>query len=129
REALDAGKKINLSTDVFHYNNLDIILTSLSNNLSPFIIDRISHKINNLINHDSFDTLSNTFLNYCKYNMNLSKAARKLFIHRNSLVYRLEKINELTSLDTSNFEHCLLLYILLKNYQYKDIKNINELEY
>src|SRR5699024_6765527 len=44
-DALLAGKKINLPTGIYHYNDLDIILASLSNNLSPFIIERVSHKV------------------------------------------------------------------------------------
>lgn len=112
-EALVVGKKNNVLSEIYHYNNLNIILVSMTNDLSPFVREKIMHRVESFINHDNFPTLSNTFLNYCEYNLNLSKTARKLFIHRNSLVYRLEKINELTSLDTSNFEHCLLLYIII----------------
>lgn len=52
--------------------------------------------------------------------MNISETARILFLHRNSLVYRLDKISELTSLDITNFEHCLLLYFAIKKSGFVD---------
>ena len=54
----------------------------------------------------------NTFL---KNNLNISLAAKKLFIHRNSLLYRIEKFQEITGLDIRYFQdaafvsYCLLL--------------------
>ncbi|MEC5423300.1 helix-turn-helix domain-containing protein [Virgibacillus sp. C22-A2] len=57
-------------------------------------------------------------MTYCETNMNTSKAAKKLFIHRNTLTYRLQKVEEITTFDTKCFEHCMLLYLALKNQLY-----------
>lgn len=125
--ALIAGKKTNIVPQVYHYNNWDITLEILTNELPSEFFNNLSQDLLPLINHDNFSTLARTFLVYCKYNMNLSKTARNLYIHRNSLIYRLEKIKELTSLDTSNFEHCMLLYLVIKQYNNSDnvVTNIN----
>ncbi|MFE4708692.1 sugar diacid recognition domain-containing protein [Peribacillus simplex] len=119
-KALIAGKKTTIDPQVYHYNNWDITLEILSNELPSDFFNNLSQDLLPLINHDNFSTLATTFLVYCKYNMNLSKTARNLYIHRNSLIYRLEKIKELTSLDTSNFEHCLLLYLVIKQHKNLD---------
>ena len=49
--------------------------------------------------------------------MNMSKAAKKLYIHRNTLIYRLQKIETITGLNIKSFDHCLLLYLVLKYYE------------
>ncbi|MBU8878404.1 helix-turn-helix domain-containing protein [Bacillus sp. FJAT-29790] len=114
-KALAAGKKTEISPKIYHYNNWNITLELLSNSLTSYISNRLTENLKNFRNHDNYDTLSHSFITYCKCNMNLSETARILFLHRNSLVYRLDKIGEITSLDISSFEHCLLLYIAIKN--------------
>lgn len=46
-------------------------------------------------------------------NLNLSEAARDLYIHRNTLVYHLEKLQKKTGLDIRNFDDALTLRIAL----------------
>ncbi len=50
-----------------------------------------------------------TVLTFFENNLNLSEAARKLYIHRNTLIYRLEKIQRVTGLDLRNFDDAVLL--------------------
>ncbi|KAB2333293.1 transcriptional regulator [Cytobacillus depressus] len=114
-KALIAGKKTKISPEIYYYNDWNIMLELLANGLTPYISDRLTERIDDFLKHVNYPTLSYTFLTYCKANMNLSETARILFLHRNSLVYRLEKIKELTSLDIASFEHCLLLYFAIKN--------------
>ncbi|MFJ8256451.1 CdaR family transcriptional regulator [Peribacillus asahii] len=113
-KALSAGTKTDIYPRIYHYNDWNIALELLSKGLAPYIKDRLAENYHDFIYHDNFDTLSSTFMTYCKCNMNLSETARSLFLHRNSLVYRLEKIRDLTSLNLANFEHCLLLYFAIK---------------
>jgi carbohydrate diacid regulator len=47
-------------------------------------------------------------------NMNITDTAKKIYVHRNTLLYRLEKIKQYTGLDPRKFEHALQLYIVLK---------------
>lgn len=51
-------------------------------------------------------------------NLNISETARKLFLHRNTLVYRLEKIHQLTGLDLREFDEAMELKIamMVENY-------------
>jgi carbohydrate diacid regulator len=114
-KTLQIGKKNQFSSTFYNYNDWDMTLELLAKELSPYILDKLSNKLNAFLHNGNYETLSSTFMAYCKCNMNLSETARSLYIHRNSLIYRLEKIAELTTLDLSKFEHCLLLYITIKN--------------
>ena len=44
---------------------------------------------------------------------NVSKTATALYIHRNTLVYRLEKIRKLTGLDLRNFDDAIVFKVAL----------------
>lgn len=59
------------------------------------------------------EEMLSTVLTFFENNLNLSEAARKLYIHRNTLIYRLEKIQRLTGLDLRNFDDAILLRIII----------------
>ena len=50
--------------------------------------------------------------------LNVSETSRKLFVHRNTLVYRLEKIRKLTGLDLRQFDHAIVFRVALMVRQY-----------
>ncbi|WKB37245.1 helix-turn-helix domain-containing protein [Terrilactibacillus sp. S3-3] len=112
--AMEAGKRSRLLSPYF-YDDLAIKVDLMATGFTPYTKTRLQEMSKVFFAHDHDRTLSATFMTYCECNMNISETARKLFLHRNSLVYRLEKISALTSLDTSNFEQCLLLYVAIKN--------------
>ena len=45
--------------------------------------------------------------------LGVSETSRKLFVHRNTLVYRLEKIKKLTGLDLREFDHAIVFKVAL----------------
>ena len=51
--------------------------------------------------------------------MNISKTARKLYMHRNTLIYRLNKIQKTTGMDLRNFEMAVTFQILRVLYEQK----------
>ena len=53
-----------------------------------------------------------------EYNLNVSETSRKLFVHRNTLIYRLEKVRQLTGLDLRKFEDAIVFQVasLVKKY-------------
>ena len=51
--------------------------------------------------------------------MNVSETARKLYMHRNTLIYRLNKIRETTGIDLRNFEMAVTFQILRVLYEQK----------
>ena len=59
------------------------------------------------------DEMQKTVEKFFENSLNLSEAARNLYIHRNTLIYRLEKIQRITGLDLRNFEDAVLLKVLI----------------
>lgn len=53
-------------------------------------------------------------------NLNVSETSRKLFVHRNTLVYRLEKIKKLTGLDLREFDDAIVFKVALMVNKYLD---------
>ena len=66
---------------------------------------------------DSIESLDQetlfTIQRFFDNNLNVSETSRKLFVHRNTLVYRLEKIKKLTGLDLREFDHAIVFKIAL----------------
>jgi hypothetical protein len=84
----------------------------------PFIlIDHLDAKtkeyfFNTILKETKEDReLLHTIKVYLENNMNLSLAAKKLFIHRNSLQYRVDKFVEKTGIDVKQFENAVSIYL------------------
>jgi len=69
-----------------------------------------------LVDHDNRkqSDLVRTLTGFFEANGNLAKAAQDLDVHRNTLVYRLERISELTDLDLNDADNRLILHLSLK---------------
>jgi carbohydrate diacid regulator len=59
------------------------------------------------------DEMLETTTRFFENNLNLSETARKLYIHRNTLIYRLEKIQKALGLDLRTFDDAVLLKIMI----------------
>lgn len=55
----------------------------------------------------------NTIKTVLDCNLNLAEASRRLYIHRNTLMYRLDKIKKLTNLDLRNFKDAMKVQMCL----------------
>ncbi|MCI9302585.1 MAG: PucR family transcriptional regulator [Clostridium sp.] len=49
---------------------------------------------------------------FFKCGLNLSEAAKELYIHRNTLIYRLDKIQKITSYDIREFNNAMIFKII-----------------
>ena len=54
-----------------------------------------------------------TIQKFFENSLNVSETSRKLFVHRNTLVYRLEKIKKITGLDLREFDNAIVLKVAL----------------
>lgn len=55
-------------------------------------------------------TLENYFIN----NLNVTETSKAMFLHRNTLIYRIEKIKEILNLDLKHSEELLRIQLALK---------------
>lgn len=111
---INVGKKQSINRQIYSYHNWDVLLELLPGNIDERLRDKIYKRLKPLVEDENFEDLMCDFITYCEENMIISQAAKKLFIHRNTLIYRLDKIEKLTSLNIRNFQHCTLLYLTLK---------------
>lgn len=56
-----------------------------------------------------------------KCHLNISEAARRLYLHRNTLLYRIEKIKNLTGIDIKKFEEAAIFRTVVSIYKFKGI--------
>lgn len=90
---------------------------SMSNQMSSFL----GHKLGVLLNYDQLHTteLYNSLVNYLENNCNLALTAEKLYIHPNTLRYRIKKIESLLKTDLSRLECVVEITLALKISQVK----------
>ena len=69
--------------------------------------------------------ISEKYDKFFENNLNVSETARKLFVHRNTLVYRLEKIKKLTGLDLREFDDAITFKVALMVKKYLTSRGID----
>lgn len=75
---------------------------------------------------DTFDEETLTTINkFFENNLNVSETSRQLYVHRNTLVYRLEKLEKSTGLDIRVFEDALTFKIAMMVVSYMEYMNAN----
>ena len=110
--ALEVGKVFDTEKTIVSYENLGIarIIYQLPTTLCETFLKEV-FKMGSIESLDQ-ETLF-TIQKFFENNLNVSETSRKLFVHRNTLVYRLEKIKKLTGLDLREFEHAIVFKIAL----------------
>ncbi len=61
-----------------------------------------------------------TIKKFFENNLNVSETARKLYVHRNTLVYRLDKIQKITGMDLRTFDHAIIFKVAMMVKKYLD---------
>ena len=110
--ALDVAKIFYAGKRVIAYNTLGIgrLIYQLPINLCQmFIREVFNERVPEELDEEILQTIDKFFEN----NLNVSETARQLFIHRNTLVYRIEKLQKATGLDIRVFEDALTFKIAL----------------
>lgn len=110
--ALEVGKVFDTERTIVSYENLGI--ARLIYQLPTTLCETFLHEVFKRGSIESLDqeTLF-TIQKFFENNLNVSETSRKLFVHRNTLVYRLEKIKKITGLDLREFDHAIIFKIAL----------------
>ncbi|MBP3606013.1 MAG: helix-turn-helix domain-containing protein [Clostridia bacterium] len=112
RIALEVGKVFDIERPVMSYENLGIgrLIYQLPTTLCEIFLQEVFKKGSlESLDRETLMTVQSFFEN----NLNVSETSRKLFVHRNTLVYRLEKIRKLTGLDLREFDHAVTFKVAL----------------
>ena len=110
--AIEVGKFFDTEKSIINYENLGIgrLIYQLPTTLCEIFLSEVFKK--NSIDSLDQETLF-TINKFFENNLNVSETSRKLFVHRNTLVYRLEKIKKLTGLDLREFDHAIVFKVAL----------------
>ncbi|MGP4073317.1 CdaR family transcriptional regulator [Piscibacillus sp. B03] len=108
--------KYKFSKTIYHYNNWEILSKLVLEDLTDTTWSYYETYFNEFTKLPDFKELAKCFMSYCEHQMNVSRAAQSLYIHRNTLSYRLNKIEKLTSINVTSFYDSAILYVFLKNY-------------
>lgn len=124
--ALDVGKIFYNGRNVVAYSNLGIgrLIYQLPMPLCKMFIKEIF----DVKSPDEFDEETLTTINkFFENSLNVSETSRQLYIHRNTLVYRLDKLQKSTNLDLRIFEDAITFKIALMVVKY--MKYLESMEY
>ncbi len=120
--AIEVGKIFEPEKSIIRYENLGIgrIIYQLPVTLCEMFLSEVFKKnpIESL-DGDTLDTINKFFEN----NLNVSEPSRKLYVHRNTLVYRLEKIKKLTGLDLREFDHAIIFKVAMMVNRYLEYQS------
>ena len=121
--ALEVGKVFDTEKNIISYENLGIgrLIYQLPTTLCEMFLQEV-FKDGSLDNLDRETLL--TIQCFFENNLNVSETSRKLFVHRNTLVYRLEKIRKLTGLDLREFDHAITFKVALMVKRYLSTKPV-----
>ena len=121
--ALEVGKVFETEKNIISYENLGIgrLIYQLPTTLCEMFLQEVFKKGSlESLDRETLMTIQCFFEN----NLNVSETSRKLFVHRNTLVYRLEKIRKLTGLDLREFEHAITFKVALMVRKYLNSKQV-----
>jgi carbohydrate diacid regulator len=115
--AIEVGKVFDVAKTVVTYENLGLgrLIYQLPTRMCEMFLSEILKK--NGIEALDRETLE-TILCFFDNSLNISETSRKLFVHRNTLVYRLEKIRKLTGLDLREFDQAVVFKVALMVHRY-----------
>jgi carbohydrate diacid regulator len=110
-QAIRVGSLFGLKSQIFDHENLVLerfMMDCAPRQAEPYIAELFNPATEKLFNEEMLDTV-NVFISR---DLNLTDAARDLYIHRNTLVYRLDKIQKVTGLDLRHFRDAMLFKLL-----------------
>lgn len=121
--ALQVGRVFYVDKKILAYNELGIgrLIHQLPGSLCEMFLKEVfDGDVSNMFEEEELTTVFTFFDN----NLNISETARQLYVHRNTLVYRLEKIQKKTGLDVRAFEDALTFKIAMMVADHvKDMQN------
>ena len=118
-QAMDVGERLQLGRQIVEFNSLGVyqLLCELEN--IPVVEHFSTQIIAPLATYDEEHrgSLVQTLEAYFNHHGNISRTAESLFVHRNTLLYRMDRIQELTGQDLNNANMRLALHLSLNLWQ------------
>jgi len=110
--AIEVGKVFDTEKSIINFENLGLgrLIYQLPITMCEMFLSEVFKKSSiEALDQEMLITIQKFFEN----SLNVSETSRKLFVHRNTLVYRLEKIKKLTGLDLREFDHAIIFKVAM----------------
>lgn len=120
-QKIELVKKFNISANILGEN--DLIFEEMVDNINDY-------KKKELINrfYNGFIKLDNEMIKtievFFNCGLNLSEGAKELYIHRNTLIYRLDKVEKYTGFDIRDFNQAALFKVIFVLFKEEKLKKI-----
>ncbi|MCH5160973.1 MAG: helix-turn-helix domain-containing protein [Clostridiales bacterium] len=107
RSALVGGAEFDPNNDIYSYK--EYALVKILSDLSPVVAEKyvktvLDKNFKTITDDEELMTAADAFF---KCSLNISEASRFMYVHRNTLIYRLDKIEKLTGLNIRNFNDAM----------------------
>lgn len=108
KECMTLGRKFDIKGEIYDYTKM--LFEKIVYNISPIVKKELLEKFKDKFS--IFDSeMINTIEEFVNCGLNISDASRKLYIHRNTLIYRLDKIFKDTGYDIREFKQATVFII------------------
>lgn len=118
-EALQMGESLNLEGGVTHFNDLGVYRYLYKIARMDDLRDMYQDQVAKIANYDrrKGTDLLDTLETYLECAGNLTKTSSRLFVHRNTLIQRLERLQSLCDIDLQERGNWLTLQVAIKVYK------------
>ncbi|WP_236347146.1 PucR family transcriptional regulator [Paenibacillus plantiphilus] len=115
RETIHLGRTFHVGTNIHlpWLLHLERLLSTIPENQRAKFVEQALKRTDFFLEPEILSTLETFFSLDC----NVSETAKKLYIHRNTLLYRLDKLKQETELDVRQFSDAVLIKIVLLLYK------------
>jgi len=115
RETINLGRKFHVGTNIYlpWMLQLERLLNAIPEVHRARYLEQSLKRADLFVESEMLSTLETFFTLDC----NVSETAKKLYIHRNTLLYRLDKLKQETGLDVRQFRDAVLVKIILLLYK------------
>ncbi|WP_123054456.1 helix-turn-helix domain-containing protein [Clostridium sp. JN-1] len=108
-ESMALGKKFGIKDGIYYYKNT--LLEKIVYNLKSDVKDELMCKFKDILSEFDKDMIL-TIQEFFKCELNISNTAKRLYIHRNTLIYRLNKLKKDTGFDIRNFHEAVIFIVI-----------------
>jgi len=119
---IELGKKYKIVNNI--YSQESLLFEEMLDSLGDDIIFQITEKFDEVFSQMDEDMIK-TIETFLKLDLNLSESAKQLYVHRNTLIYRLDKIEKYTECDIRKFNDACLFKIAFSIWKQKMYTNKN----
>ena len=121
-QALELARRLR-GAKPFYFPDLSVYRLLLQLEHSPELIAFQEETLGLLLSHENANEMITTLEAYFQHNSNVSQTAESLYIHRNTLIYRLDRISSIMKLNMDNPETRLAIQLALRIYRMMGAKS------